>query len=237
MGRTIARRDAAEGGETEEEADLRAEMYRIASQMQAVQAQAFIEPARAQILREHTVRVADLMPFVQDNPFVPQGREEFFARGLQAGFRGDFAAAVHLLVPQVENSVRYLLEQSDVITSGLDDDGIQDERDLNRTLRLPEFVGPLEGVLGEDVVCDLRGLLVERYGSNLRNDMAHGLLDYDAFYSGPAIYFWWLTLRLCCTPVIAAMRATRVAERSSTGVDGAEEATAEAISNGREAEG
>ncbi len=223
MGRTVARRDPAEVGETEDEADLRTEMYRIASQTQAVQAQAVIEPARAQILREHTVRVADLMPFVRDNPLVPQGREEFFARGLQAGFRGDFAAAVHLLVPQVENSVRYLLEQCDVITSGLDGEGIQDERDLNRTLRLPEFAGPLATALGGDTVFDLRGLLIERYGSNLRNDMAHGLLDYEAFYSGSAIYFWWLTLRLCCTPVIAAIRAAQRADSGGTGADSTED--------------
>lgn len=206
MGRTVARRDPPEVGESQDEADVRIEMYQVANLGRSLHAQALIEPARAQILREHTVRVADMTAIVRDNPFVPPGREDFFAHGLQAGFKGDFSAAVHLLVPQIENSVRYVLEQRDVITSGLDDEGIQDERDLNRTLRLPEFADPLKAVLGEDLVFDLRGLLIERYGSNLRNDTAHGLLDYGDFYSAPCVYLWWLTLRLCCTPVITAMR-------------------------------
>jgi len=49
-------------------------------------------------------------------------------------------------------------------------------------------------------------LLVEHYGSNLRNLMAHGLLNHDAFYSRPIVYLWWLVLRLCCIPIIAGMR-------------------------------
>jgi len=87
------------------------------------------------------------------------------------------------------------------------------------------------------MVFDLRGLLIERYGSNLRNDMAHGLLDYEAFYSGPAIYFWWLTLRLCCTPVIAAIRAAQRTEVNSTGGDSTEDVAEETIEDGEEAEG
>lgn len=222
MGRTVARRDPPEVGESQDEADVRIEMYQVANLGRSLHAQALIEPARAQILREHTVRVADIMAIVCDNPFVPPGREDFFAHGLQAGFKGDFAAAVHLLVPQIENSVRYVLEQRDVITSGLDDEGIQDERDLNRTLRLPEFAEPLKEILGEDLVFDLRGLLIERYGANLRNDAAHGLLDYGDFYSAPCVYLWWLTLRLCCTPVITAMRQ-QAAEGAGDFADAAEQ--------------
>ncbi|BDI33992.1 DUF4209 domain-containing protein [Capsulimonas corticalis] len=206
MGRTVARNDPPEDGESHDEANLRLEMYHCANQGRSINAQALIEPARLQILREHTVRFDDLMAIVQNNPFIPPGREKFFARGLQAGFRSDFATAIHLLIPQVENSIRYVLEQQGVITSGLDHEGIQDERDLNRTLRLPEFAGPLMATLGEDLVFDLRGLLIERHGANLRNDTAHGLLDYSSFYSYPCLYFWWLTLRLCCMPVITALR-------------------------------
>jgi hypothetical protein len=205
MGRTVARRDPPELGETTEEADLRVEMYSVASLGHTLHVIGYVEPARAQILREHEIKDDDLMGIVRDNPFVPPGREGFFVRGLHAGFNGDFVVAAHLLVPQIENSVRYLLEQLDIVTSGLDDEGIQDERDLNRTLRLSEFTVPLTEVLGEDMLFDLRGLLIERYGSNLRNDVAHGLLDYNAFNTPPCAYLWWLTLRLCCMPVLSAI--------------------------------
>ena len=41
-----------------------------------------------------------------------------------------------------------------------------------------------------------RGLLVEHHGTNLRNEMAHGLLDDGQFHSEAAIYLWGLSLRL-----------------------------------------
>ena len=43
----------------------------------------------------------------------------------------------------------------------------------------------LEHALGRDMVFNLRGLLVEQHGSNLRNRMAHGLLDVHAFFYRP----------------------------------------------------
>ncbi|HRF97031.1 MAG TPA: DUF4209 domain-containing protein, partial [Aggregatilineales bacterium] len=55
----------------------------------------------------------------------------------------------------------------------------------------------LEEVLGENVVFDLRCLLIEKLGSNYRNDFAHGLLSDDGFSSYTAIYLWWLVLHLC----------------------------------------
>jgi len=50
---------------------------------------------------------------------------------------------------------------------------------------------------GEDLIFDLRGLLVEKAGSDLRHHIAHGLLDGSAFQTTEAIYVWWITLRVC----------------------------------------
>jgi hypothetical protein len=43
----------------------------------------------------------------------------------------------------------------------------------------------------------LRGILIERFGYNLRNDMAHGLMDEGGFYDVSSIYLWWLSITLC----------------------------------------
>ena len=91
-------------------------------------------------------------------------------RGLYAGIQGDMLAAVHFLIPQIEDSVRYILQQVGVITSSLDDDGTQEEYNLNKTLREQKFADPLAETLGDDFVFDLRGLLIEPFGANLRND-------------------------------------------------------------------
>ena len=111
---------------------------------------------------------------------------------------GDFLIAAHLLIPQIENSVRHILRAKDVATSGVDSNGIQNERNLNDTLYTPE----IQEVFGPDIVFDLQGILVERYGVNLRNKMAHGLVGHSSFFSTDVSYLWALTLRLCCWPLI-----------------------------------
>lgn len=187
----------------DEEETIQADMFKNAASLQSTHAQALVEPARQQILSEHYFRIDDFVPIVADNPFIPSGREQIIARGLLTGLQGDFFSAVHFLIPQLEESVRYILYQLRVITSGLDDDGIQDEYNLNRMLSASEFSKPLERVIGEDFVFDLRGLLVVRFGTNLRNDLAHGLLNYNAFYSVSACYLWWLSLRFYSWPTFA----------------------------------
>lgn len=202
MGRTIATRPPKTNDVEDQEAYLLSEMFRNSSLHRHLAVVGSIEPARKQICYEHRIRLNDMMQLVTNNAYVPPDREFMFAKGLLAGFEGDFLVASHLLIPQLENSIRFVLNQNGNITSGLDKDGIQDEFDLNRILSSSEFKETLEGIFGEDTVFDLRGLLVERYGANLRNDIAHGLLGYSSFNSISPCYIWWMVLRLCCLPVI-----------------------------------
>jgi hypothetical protein len=204
MGKVIARQP------TNPEESLQADMFGNASMSRLIHVQALVEPARQQINLEHNIRADDFLPFIYNNPLVPAGREYIIARGLYAGMHGDFLTAVHFLIPQMEASIRYILAQMGLISSGFDDDGIQDEYSLNRLLSASEFSEPLSKALGEDFAFDLRGLLVERFGANLRNDMAHGLIDHDSFYSPQGCYLWWLTLRLYSLPTVARLRKDEV---------------------------
>lgn len=155
-----------------------------------------IEPARQQIMQEHSIiQIDDLLPLVSSNPFVPEGRELIYASGLHAGLKGDFLISTHLLIPQLESSIGYILSKNGIITSKLDKDGIQEEKFINETLYQEE----LNKIIHEDIIFDLKGLLLERCGSNLRNRMAHGLINYSEYESSVEVkYLWWLTLRLCC---------------------------------------
>jgi hypothetical protein len=164
--------------------------------------QFLIEPARQQVIAEHAARRVDLMFLLQDNPFVPIGREGLFLRGLHAGLHGDVVLALHLLLPQVENSIREIFTAHGVITSKLESDTTQDERDLGWMLPRPEMAK----IFGEGMAFDLRGLLVERFGLNLRNDIAHGLLAEPQMITPGAMYAWWLVLRLRCIPIARALK-------------------------------
>lgn len=201
LGRVIARHPI------DDEEALRADMCSLATQFQSIHVQALIEPARRQVVSEHNVRISDFAVILSNHRLIPAGREMIVARGLFAGLNGDFVVSTHLLVPQLEESVRYLLAQTGVIASSLDDAGVQEEIDLNRTLCSSKFAKPLGEILGADIVFEMRTLLVERFGANLRNDMAHGLVDHDSFYSPSSLYLWWLALHLYSFPVLARLKA------------------------------
>lgn len=186
----------------ENDAVIRADMYREVSDLQRLYAQAYVSPAIHKINEEHHIRVYDLISLVSDNPFIPPGREQIFAQGLHAGLIGNLIVSAHLLIPQIENSLRYLLSSHGFVASKLDKDGIQEERQLGELLSSPE----IEEILGEDMVFSLQGLLTERYGTNLRNVVSHGLLDSDNFNSLEVIYFWWLTLYLSALCKVISVR-------------------------------
>lgn len=199
MGKVVARQPS---DPDKAEAATRFEMYRLAVEYQILHTQTYIEQARDQINLEHSIRLDDLLPIVSHSPFVPPGREYLFAKGLYAGLTGDFFTSTHILIPQIENSVRYLLqEQQNVNSSGIDNDGIQEERRLTTTLD-PSKCPEITSIFDEDTLFDLQGLLIEDSGSNLRNRMAHGLINDSEFLSPIMSYLWWVTLRLCCLPIL-----------------------------------
>ena len=219
-GNVVARLpDLLRGNEEEKEKSYRAHMFHQTGLHYAVDVQVAIEPARRQILLDHNIALSDLTPFVSNNPLVRPGREYLYAEGLRAGLVGDWVTAAHLLIPQFEDSMRYLLQKGGVTTSGMDEEGVQDERSLNATLYLPE----LEKMLGPDITFDLQSLLVEQYGHNLRNNLAHGLMSHGAFYSHSVIYLWWLILRLICWPVIVTMAKSKSAVNVADGDKGTEQ--------------
>jgi tetratricopeptide (TPR) repeat protein len=174
-GKVVAQRPSIISDDPEEsEAALQISMLKYAGHHRHVYAGAVIDPARHQINLEHN------------------------ARGLLEGLRGDFMISTHLLIPQIEHSIRYLMIQKGCIVSGLDDRGVQDEHNINALIRRPELVE----ILGEDIVFNLKGILVHRFGSNIRNRMAHGLMGHSSFFDSDNVYLWWFTLHLFCLPII-----------------------------------
>lgn len=202
-GKASSHPPAAFTGDTREVRTAKeAELYQEAARNRQIAVLALIDPARRQILSDHVVRLDDWRSFTTDNPFVPAGREEIFARGMDAGMNGDFLVAVSLLTPQVENAVRIVLKKAGVVTSKIDMRNVEQERVLGALLDMDEA----ERVFGRDLMFDLRGLLVEKFGSNMRNELAHGLLDLDDFKGPDAEYLWWCALRLMFLPSLQGVK-------------------------------
>ena len=151
-----------------------------------------IQPALETLLLEHRLQEGDFINLAKQSPVVPPGRELLFGKALFAGYERDFVTALHILTPQIENMVRFHLKQAGAKTTNLDSNGIETENGLSTIVNLPEA----EKIFGENLSFEIRALFCCPVGPNLRNTLAHGLLDDEAFQSVYAIYAWWLALKL-----------------------------------------
>jgi len=156
----------------------------------------YLAPALRTLMDEHDIDETTLDTLLGDSPLMQEDRKALFIQGLQAGFRWDFPTALHLLIPQVENGLRKMLNDQGVLARNISADGSEEvwsyERIFNHEVTTR--------TLGAPLVYELQSLLVERLGANLRNLVAHGLLSTDALRSETAFYLWWLLLRLIALP-------------------------------------
>lgn len=154
--------------------------------------QAQILPALQVISAEHRTTERTLLSMCRNSHVIPSGREVLWAKGLFFGFEGNFIVATHLLIPQVEHLVRIIMKQNDLTTTTLDSKGIETENGLSKLLEHPD----IEKAMDKNLLFEFRALLTERSGPNLRNEIAHGLIEADHARSAHAVYLWWLCLRL-----------------------------------------
>lgn len=179
-------------GNPEGDAAIWSEMIKHYSIEYSLAVQGEICPALETITLEHRITERDMIAVAERSPLVPPGRERFFGKGLYAGFEGDFVTAVHLLVPQVEHMVRWHLKQCKVKTTTLDARGIENEIGLSALLEKDA----VKEIFGEDLAFELQAIFADPYGPNLRNEVAHGLIEYDAAQSVSTVYAWWWLFRL-----------------------------------------
>jgi len=194
-GRVIAKRPAMGVGDEdnpENEEVIWAEMIKHYGLKIGLVVQGTIWPALETLLLEHRLTERDLVAVSARSPVVPHGREGIVGKGLFAGFEKDFVTATHLLVPQIEHMVRWHLKSQGVKTTVLDANGIENEVGLSSLLDMAE----VNNIFGRDLTFELRALYADPFGPNLRNEVAHGLLEYDTAQSVYAIYAWWFFFRL-----------------------------------------
>lgn len=205
-GRVIAKRPGMSLGSSLTEDDqvvIRAEMIRDYGILLSIVVQGDIGPALEVLLLEHRLTEADFVQLARQSPIVPNGREQLIGKGLFAGFDRDFVTALHLLVPQIEHIVRYHLKQVEVKTTTLSIDGIENESGLSTLMERSE----VRQIFGENIAFEIRALFCDAFGPNLRNELAHGLLDDEACYSIYSIYAWWFVLKLVFNTYWNAARA------------------------------
>jgi hypothetical protein len=104
-------------------------------------------------------------------------------------------SAAHLLIPQLEHSVRYVLHSSSTVSSKIMPDMLQEDRPL---LALIDQLRPeLERIFTAPVVYEMELLFTYRGGPTLRHDFAHGKIT-DGYCFSPDVIYACLT----CLPLL-----------------------------------
>ena len=194
-GRVIAKRpgiNSIENITDEDEVVILSQMIRNYGFLVSIVAQGDIWPALEVLLQEHRLHEIDFVELSKQSPIVPRGREQFFGKALFAGYDGDFVSAIHLLVPQIEHMVRYHLKAAGVKTTNLDLNGIENEFGLSKLMDIPKVTE----VFGENLSFEIKALFCDSFGPNLRNNLAHGLIEEEECHSIYVIYAWWLGLKI-----------------------------------------
>lgn len=165
-------------------------MYRDASDRRGVFCKVVLIPVYNTFSDNFAISELEVYELVVNSKFVDPAQYSLYTHGLYNGFCGNFAVALHLLIPQIEAGLRNILKNRGIITTKYLDE-VQTENGLTSSLK------NLKGILQEDLLFELEGLLNEPFGDNLRNDLSHGLLGMSKLYSAPGFYTWWLALKLC----------------------------------------
>lgn len=198
-GRVVARSPGMLGDLSERDTALRHLITRHEALRRQTDAQGLIEPARQLIQSEQPLAQRHLRLIVAWTPFVPADRVDLVTTGLARFFGGDFFSALHILVPQLEHSLRHILKHAGVDPSAIHSDMTQEVRTLS--VMLDKERGPLEGILGPAIVFEIENLFDLRAGPSLRHQVAHGLISAGECYSTDSIYACWFIFRLYCLPL------------------------------------
>ena len=118
-----------------------------------------------------------ILKFIENSPIINTDRFEIISRGLEAYSINDFVVAIHLLVPQIEESIRNIVEFSGGNVLKPSRSGGYHLRTFDEILR----DDITKEALGEDFADYFRILFTDQRGWNIRNNVCHGMASPNMF--------------------------------------------------------
>jgi len=137
----------------------------------------FLRETLNALIQKFDLTSEKLVDYLYKSPIFENSRKEFLIRGIQAYLKGDFLVSIHILIPQIEATIRNLAEKIGVPILRPSRSGGFFYKTLDELLRDSKIIE----VLGEDLCLYFRVLLTHPRGWNLRNDVCHGISHIEIF--------------------------------------------------------
>lgn len=112
--------------------------------------------------------------------------------GLSRFFDKDYVSSIHILIPQFESVLRTFFAKLGFSTTSLKKNMTQNETTFNEFLKRKD----IKDVLGNDIHSLIQIVMVEQSGLNLRNEVAHGLINLSEITKSKCILVIYLFLIL-----------------------------------------
>jgi len=133
----------------------------------------FLDRAMGRMVLQHQLSADAITEFLFQSPVYDPDRKTLIRAGVKCHFEGEYVHSVHILVPQVEHTLRRLLDMAgEPIDKPGRLAGTMDLKNLNDILREEK----IRECLGEDLHLYFQALLSDKRGHNIRNRICHGLI-------------------------------------------------------------
>ena len=197
-GKVVSKSPGGAPAEEESQAQIKSVMARDDSLYRQLCVAGTLEPARRSIQGRFGPSAIDFYPIVVNSPFVPGDAQAAYIQGIDSLLQGDFITAVHVMVPHLEDSIRYILRQHGIETANIIHNGVQEDQGLPTLLE--RHREKLEKVFGLDLIEEIDRLFLDEFGPKVRHSVAHGKASAYC-YTPDYMYACWLIYRIVCLPL------------------------------------
>lgn len=144
------------------------------------------------LVHDYNFNLKDIMEKFNQWGLLSENNYFFVEVGVSRFFEEDYVSAIHILVPQFESTLRNLFVQADFATTSIKKRTNQHEQTFNEFLDRED----VKSSLGDNIHKLIQIVMVEQSGLNLRNNIAHGLIDFASMTKSRCILVIFLFLIL-----------------------------------------
>jgi lysyl-tRNA synthetase class 1 len=142
----------------------------------------------------HGLEPEQIVAVLIESPLFGEEQGAVLVEGISAWFGGDHVKAIHVLVPQVERAIRRLASLIGIPITGRRTKGTMQIRGLGELLHDDLFAHLVDNNLQKYLLA----FLADQRGINLRNRVAHGLLEHSQMGQGLSDRLVQVLLALAC---------------------------------------
>lgn len=158
------------------ETDIEGHIVRRISENLAFSAM-FLRLVMYELVNNKGLNKTHILAFIKKTPIINNDRFVIIERALDAYFQNDFLVFIHLIIPQIEEAIRNIVEYAGGNVLKPSRSGGYHLRTFDEILR-DEII---KDSLGEDFADYFRILFTDQRGWNLRNNVCHGMAAPNKF--------------------------------------------------------